>query len=49
MLITLSLGGLRTALGQVSAWVDLVAVVTLVLAYPSAVRTLGLAPDAWEE
>lgn len=42
------LWGIRALLGEVPLPVGLLSVAVLVLAYPSVVRALGLAPEAWE-
>jgi len=42
------LGGIRLAVGDVGAPVNLGLTIVVVLAYPPIVRLLGLAPQHWE-
>jgi hypothetical protein len=42
------LWGVQVVLGEIPLPVGLLSVAVLVLAYPSVVRALGLAPGAWE-
>lgn len=42
------LWAVQVLLGEISLPVGLLSVAVLVLAYPSVVRALGLAPEAWE-
>lgn len=47
--VVVVLAGLRAVFGNLQAWINLLAVVVVVLAYPSVVRALGVEPEAWEE
>lgn len=46
--ILVVLGGLQIALGDVGPLIAGGAVVSVVLLYPTVVRTLGLEPGSWE-
>lgn len=47
VLVLLGVSALRAVAGDVGIAVELVVVVVVVLAYPTLVRWLGVAPDAW--
>jgi len=47
--VVVVLAGLRAVFGNLQAWANVLAVVVVVLAYPSVVRALGVEPDAWDE
>lgn len=49
LLILLVIGSLRVFIGNLGIFVELPIVVAIVLAYPTIVRRLGIAPDAWEQ
>lgn len=49
LLVLLAVGALRAVAGDVGIAVELVVVVVVVLAYPSLVRWLGVAPGSWEK
>lgn len=49
VLVFLAIGALRFVAGDTGLVVELAAVVVVVIAYPSIVRALGLAPDVWED
>ncbi|PSP49639.1 hypothetical protein BRC67_10735 [Halobacteriales archaeon QH_3_68_24] len=49
VLVLLAVGALRRVAGDPGTPVELAAVVAVVLAYPSVVRRLGVAPSAWED
>jgi len=49
LLVLLAVGVLRRVAGDPGIAVELVAVVAVVLAYPSVVRWFGVAPSAWED
>lgn len=49
LLVGGSLAAVRAVLGSVAPWVAVPGVVVVVLGYPTAVRSLGFAPSAWEE
>jgi len=49
VLVLLAVGALRRVAGDPGIAVELVAVVAVVLAYPSVVRRFGVAPSAWED
>ena len=49
VLVLLAVGALRRVAGDPGTPVELAAVVAVVLAYPSVVRLLGVAPSAWED
>ena len=40
---------IRTFVGNFGFWVELPVVVAIILAYPTIVRWLGVAPEAWED
>jgi len=42
-------GGLRTFVGKFGILVELPVVIGIILAYPTVVRWLGVAPSGWEE
>lgn len=46
--IAAGLVGLRVTVGDVGIIGNLTVVVVIVLAYPTIVRALGVAPDTWE-
>lgn len=48
LLILLVVGAVRVAVGNLGILVELPVVVAVVLAYPTIVRRLGVAPAAWE-
>lgn len=48
LLILGTVFGLRYVVGDLGIWVELPIVIAIVLAYPTIVRRLGVAPDAWE-
>ena len=49
VLVLLAVGALQRIAGDPGTPVELAAVVAVVLAYPSVVRRLGVAPSAWED
>lgn len=49
LLILIAVGGLRVVVGNLGILVELPIVVAVVLAYPTVVRRLGVAPSAWED
>lgn len=49
VLVLLAVGALRAVAGDLGIAVELAVVVVVVLAYPTLVRWLGVAPAAWEE
>lgn len=49
LLIIIAVGGLRLTVGNLGILVELPIVIAVVLAYPTIVRRLGVAPSAWEE
>lgn len=49
LLILGTVWGLRYVVGNLGIWVELPIVLAVVLAYPTIVRQLGVAPAAWEE
>ena len=48
VLVLLAVGALRRFVGDLGALVELGVVVVVVLAYPTIVRVLGVAPSAWD-
>lgn len=48
VLILLAIGGLRYVVGSPGILVELPIVVAIVLAYPTVVRWLGVAPSSWD-
>lgn len=49
VLVVLAVGAVRRFVGDFGVPVELGLVVVVVLAYPTAVRMLGVAPSAWED
>lgn len=49
VLVLLAVAALRRFVGDLGFAVELLVVVAVVLAYPSVVRLLGVAPSAWDE
>jgi|GEM_PF-733018 len=49
VLVILAITALRRFVGDQGFVVELVVVVVIVLAYPTLVRALGVAPSAWED
>ncbi|MFB6309911.1 MAG: hypothetical protein ABEH64_01885 [Salinirussus sp.] len=49
LLILVAVGVLRLTVGNLGILVELPVVIAVVLAYPTIVRWLGVAPAAWEE
>jgi len=49
VLVGAAVVGLRNLSDSVPIWLDLLAVVVVVLGYPSLARWLDIAPDAWTE
>lgn len=49
VLVLLAISALRAVAGEIGIAVELVVVVAVVLAYPTAVRWLGVAPAAWNQ
>lgn len=49
LLILLVVGGIRTFVGTFGIVVELPIVVAIILAYPTVVRWLGVAPAGWED
>lgn len=49
VLVLLAVGAFRAVVGDAGLVVELVVVVAVVLAYPSIVRALGVAPNAWND
>lgn len=47
--VVVVLVGLRAVFGPLQTWINVLAVVVVVLSYPSVVRALGVEPDVWEE
>lgn len=48
LLTFLALGVLRTAVGDLGFWIELVVVLIIATAYPPVVRRLGVAPSSWD-
>jgi len=48
VLVLLAITALRRFVGDLGFVVELVVVVAVVLAYPTVVRALGVAPSAWK-
>lgn len=49
VLVGAAVAGLRSLFASVPVWLDLLAVVVVVLGYPSLARWLDIAPAAWTE
>jgi hypothetical protein len=47
LLVVLAPAVLQLAVGEIDFWVELAITVVIVVAYPSVVRRLGVAPSGW--
>lgn len=48
VLVFLVLGVLRTAVGELSFWIELVIVLVIAIGYQTLVKRLGVAPASWQ-
>lgn len=48
VLVFLVLGVLRTAVGELSFWIELVIVLVVAIGYQTLVKRLGVAPASWQ-
>lgn len=49
LIVFLVLGVIRTAVGELSFWIELVIVLVIAVGYQSLVKYLDLAPSSWEK
>lgn len=49
ILVVLVLGVLRTAVGELSFWIELVIVLVIAVGYQALVLRLGVAPSSWQK
>ena len=48
ILIFLVLGGVRTTIGDLGFWIELLIVLVVAISYPPLVQRLPVAPDSWK-
>ena len=48
VIVTVLLGGVRAAVGEIGFWGELVVVIAIVVVYRPVVKRLGVEPNAWQ-